>query len=100
MGGGYDDLVLDSVRGAAQRLEGSGGDYDSLIRLVGDAHFCLLGEATHGTHEFYRERAEVTKRLINEKNFNAVAVEADWPDAFRVNRYVRGASEDRDADEA
>ena len=100
MGGGYDDLVLDSVREAALRLGGSGGVHDSLMRLVGDAHFCLLGEATHGTHEFYRERAEITKRLIEEKNFNAVAVEADWPDAFRVNRYVRGASDDRNADEA
>ena len=57
-------------------------------------------EASHGTHEFYRERAEITKRLIREKGFTAVAVEADWPDAYRVNRYVRGASDDADADEA
>jgi erythromycin esterase-like protein len=60
----------------------------------------LLGEATHGTHEFYRERAEITKRLIKEKGFTAVAVEADWPDAFRVNRYVRGLSDDKNANEA
>jgi len=60
----------------------------------------LLGEASHGTHEFYRERAEITKRLILEKGFTAVAVEADWPDAYRVNRYVRGQSEDADADAA
>jgi hypothetical protein len=57
----------------------------------------LLGEASHGTHEFYRERAEITKRLIEEKGFTAVAVEADWPDAYRVNRYVRGAGDDADA---
>jgi erythromycin esterase-like protein len=60
----------------------------------------LLGEASHGTHEFYRERAEITKRLIEEKGFSAVAVEADWPDAYRVNCYVRGVSDDFDAAEA
>jgi erythromycin esterase-like protein len=88
------------VREAARPLAGVSVDYDPLIRLIGDARFCLLGEATHGTHEFYRERAEITKRLIREKGFTAVAVEADWPDAFRVNRYVRGMSDDRDANEA
>ena len=62
--------------------------------LIGDARFVLIGEASHGTHEFYRERAEITKRLIEEKGFTAVAVEADWPDAYRVNRYVRGESDD------
>jgi erythromycin esterase-like protein len=100
MGGVYDGLILDTVRGAATPLEGGAASYDPLMRLVGGARFCLLGEATHGTHEFYRERAEVTKRLITEKGYAAVAVEADWPDAFRVNRYVRGAGDDRDADEA
>jgi erythromycin esterase-like protein len=58
-------------------------------------HFTLLSEeANDGTHEFYRERAQITKRLIAEKGFTAVAVEADWPDAYRVNRHVRGASDD------
>jgi erythromycin esterase-like protein len=56
-----------------------------------------LGEASHGTREFYRERAAITRRLITEKGFTAVAVEADWPDAWRVNRYVRGLSNDADA---
>ena len=60
----------------------------------------LLGEASHGTHEFYHERARITQRLIEEKGFTAVAVEADWPDAYRVNRYVRGVSDDVDAAEA
>jgi erythromycin esterase-like protein len=50
----------------------------------------LIGEASHGTHEFYQQRAEITKRLIEERHFNAVAVEADWPDAYRVNRFVHG----------
>lgn len=90
----------DIVRNAAQPLIGARGDYDELLRLVGEARFVLLGEATHGTHEFYRERAEITKRLIEEKNFNAVAVEADWPDAYRVHRYVRGGDDDAGADGA
>jgi erythromycin esterase-like protein len=60
----------------------------------------LLGEASHGTHEFYRERAQITKRLIREKGFTAVAVEADWPDAYRVNRYVRGRGDDVEAIDA
>src|ERR1035437_10258294 len=67
-------------------------DYDRLLEWVGDRRFVLLGEASHGSHEFYRERARITKRLIEEKGFGAVAVEADWPDAYRVNRYVRGTS--------
>ena len=78
-------------------LSGATGDYDDLLDLVGDRRVVLLGEATHGTHEFYSERARITKRLIEEKGFNAVAVEADWPDAYRVNRYVMGQSSDRDA---
>ncbi len=68
--------------------------------MVGDARVVLLGEATHGTHEFYRERARITQRLIVEKGFTAVAVEGDWPRAYRVNRYVRGASTDSNADAA
>ena len=60
----------------------------------------LIGEASHGTHEFYRARAELTKALIVHKGFNVVAVEADWPDAYRVNRWVRHASDDPDADDA
>ena len=82
---------------AAHPLGGGPGDYDALMQLVGDARFVLLGEATHGTHEFYLERARITRRLIREKGFTAVAVEADWPDAYRVNRYVRGEGVDADA---
>jgi erythromycin esterase-like protein len=82
---------------AAIRLDGGPADYDALLHLVGDARFVLLGEATHGSHEFYEERARITQRLVLEKGFTAVAVEADWPDAWRVNRYVRGRGTDRDA---
>ena len=75
-------------------------DYDPLIDFIGEAHFVLLGEASHGTHEFYRERAQITKRLIVEGGFDAVAVEADFPDALRVNRYIQGGESDADAVEA
>src|ERR1700741_1032578 len=75
-------------------------DHRPLLDRVGDARFVLLGEASHGTHDFYHERAEITKRLVIEKGFNAIAVEADWPDAYRVNRYVRGEGEDPDAKSA
>src|SRR5205814_6485289 len=81
-------------------LEGRPGDYDALLERIGDARFVLIGEASHGTHEFYRERAEITRRLIVEKRFNAVGAEADWPDAYRVDRYVRGVGRDRTAREA
>lgn len=85
---------------AAQALTGAAEQYDALVDMIGDARLVLLGEASHGTHEFYRERAQITKRLIQEKNFHAVAVEADFPDAYRVNRYVRGESEDATAVDA
>ncbi len=68
--------------------------------MVGDAGIVLLGEATHGTREFYEIRAQVTRRLIAERGFRAVAVEADWPSAARVNAYVRGEGGDPDAEAA
>lgn len=69
--------------------------FERLIESIGDARFVLIGEASHGTHEFYEARAEITKRLIEQKGFSAVVVEADWPDAYRVNRFVRGTPGDR-----
>jgi len=86
-----------TIRDAAHPLTGAKDDYDPLLDLIGDARVVLLGETSHGTHEFYRERARITRRLIEEKGFDAVAVEADWPDAYRVNRWVRGISDDRTA---
>jgi erythromycin esterase-like protein len=88
------------VREIAQPLSDSADGYDGLIELIGDARFVLLGEATHGTHEFYSERAAITKRLIAEKGFSILAIEADWPDSSRVHRYVRGATADVNANEA
>src|SRR5207302_11082449 len=60
--------------------------------------FVLIGEASHGTHEFYQTRARITQRLIEERDFGAVVVEADWPDAWRVNRWVRGFEDDHSAE--
>jgi erythromycin esterase-like protein len=80
----------------AHPISAAPDDYDGLLDLVGDRRFVLIGEASHGTHEFYRERARLTRRLIDERGFTAVAVEADWPDAYRVNRYVMGLSRDAD----
>jgi erythromycin esterase-like protein len=93
------DLVA-AAGDAAIELTGARADYDALLDRIADARFALIGEASHGTHEFYSDRARITKRLIEEKGFTAVAVEADWPDAYRVNHYVRGRGADRNADEA
>jgi erythromycin esterase-like protein len=79
------------LRSALHRMHGGRADLDPLIDLAGDAGFVLLGEATHGTHEFYATRAAITQRLIAEKGFQAVAVEADWPDPVWSN-YSRETS--------
>jgi erythromycin esterase len=65
------------------------GDLDPLLERIGGAHVVMLGEATHGTHEFYAWRAALTRRLIEERGFSFVAVEGDWPDCDRVDRAVR-----------
>jgi erythromycin esterase-like protein len=97
----FNKRSIDEVsRSVVELRANEASDYDPLVDAIGDARFVLIGEASHGTHEFYRERAEITKRLINEKGFVAVAVEADFPDASRVNNYVRGRSEDVDAAQA
>ncbi|GIZ52543.1 erythromycin esterase family protein [Noviherbaspirillum aridicola] len=91
--------ALDTLRAAAHVLRDD-TDVDGVIDAIGDADVVLLGEATHGTREFYRLRAEISKRLITEKGFDAIAVEADWPDALRVNRYIRPAENADSAHEA
>jgi len=81
-------------------LPGGLADDALLVERLARAKLALLGEATHGTHEFYAERASLAQRLVRDHGFNAVVVEADWPDAWRVNRYIRGHSDDRSAEEA
>ncbi len=65
-------------------------DLDSLIEKVGDARYVLLGEASHGTHEYYTMRMQITRKLIEEKGFSFIAVEGDWPDCYKINRYIKG----------
>src|SRR3954466_12751767 len=96
----HTSALLETIRASAYPVEGAARDFDPLLEMIGDARYVLLGEASHGTHEFYKARAEITKRLIREKGFSLVAWEADWPDALRVNRYIRGGGLDDDAAEA
>ena len=92
--------VVRLVREAAHPLTGKEGDYDPLMELIGNARFVMLGEATHGTHEFYKERALITRRLIEEKGFDAVVFEADWTQVNRVNRYIHGEGKDTSTEKA
>jgi erythromycin esterase-like protein len=89
--------LIEAIRQSAHRLTGESSDFDPLLQMIGDKRIVLIGEASHGTHEFYRIRAQITKRLITEKGFDAVAVEADWPDAYRVNQFVRLTGADQEA---
>ena len=88
-----DPQLARAIAHVATPLAGTPADFDPLLELAAGARFVLIGEASHGTHDFYRLRAELTKRLIREHGFCAIAAEADWPDAYRVNRYVRGGDE-------
>lgn len=94
-----DSAAIAAIHAAAVPLS-EHDDHAALLDLIGNARFVLLGEASHGTHEFYRERARITRRLIAERGFDAVAIEGDWPDAFRVNRFVRGLGKARSAADA
>jgi erythromycin esterase len=77
----------------------SAKDLEPLLERIGDAHCVMLGEASHGTHEYYTWRAAITKRLVQEKGFNFIAVEGDWPDCYRLNRFIKGyADQDKSAE--
>jgi erythromycin esterase-like protein len=95
-----DSLQIRAIREHAQPATESPQSYRPLLERIGNSRFVLLGEASHGTHDFYHTRAQLTERLIEEKDFSAVAVEADWPDAHRVNRYVQGRGDDPEAVDA
>src|SRR5687768_10938959 len=81
--------AVSAIQGAAYPLQ-SKADLQPLFDRVGDARIVMLGEASHGTHEYYTWRAHISKRLIEEKGFNCIAVEGDWPDCYRFNRFVKG----------
>lgn len=92
--------IPEYIRDVAHPLSGSSEDFDPLLERCANARVVLLGEATHGTHEFYHARAEITRRLITEHGFHALALEADWPDAWRVGQFVKGVNVDGAATEA
>lgn len=94
------DAALEVVRREALPFDLNSRGFHALIDAVGEARLVLIGDTTHGTHELYHLRAELTKALIQQRGFNLVAVEADWPDAYRANRWVRGVSSDADAESA
>jgi erythromycin esterase-like protein len=85
------DFIADIVKDVAYSLDAP-ETLDALMEKIGDARIVMLGEASHGTHEYYIWRARLSKRLIEEKGFNFIAVEGDWPDCYRVNRYVKNLS--------
>jgi erythromycin esterase-like protein len=93
-------LLVSSARAAAQPFNASRQDLGALLERIASAHVILIGEASHGTQDFYHLRATITKNLIQHHGLTAVAVEADWPDAYRINRYVRGEGVDGDANAA
>src|SRR5436190_17519589 len=93
-------LLSTAAKQSAVKLAGGSNEYDALLERTRGARIVLIGEASHGTHEFYADRAAITRRLIEEQGFCAVAVEADWPDAYRVNSFVRGRDDGQAADEA
>jgi erythromycin esterase len=88
--------LLRSINSISHELRAL-ADLDPLMQLVGDARYVLLGEASHGTHEFYAWRDLISRRLITEKGFSFIAVEGDWPDCYRVNRYAKGHDESGDS---
>jgi erythromycin esterase-like protein len=90
--------VIHTLNEAAEPLLGDDNDYLSLIDKIGDARFVLIGEATHGTFEFYQVRAEITRKLIEQKGFMAVAIEGDWPDAYAIHSYVQGCGDENSWD--
>ena len=87
------------IRDAAEPIASvESANLKPLLERIGDARLVLIGEATHGTSEFYRIRCEITKALIQQKNFDFVAIEADWPDAYRIHDYVTHKQRDEPYD--
>lgn len=86
--------IVAAARASGQPLLGAAGDYDGLLAAIGDARVVMLGEATHGSREFHRQRARITRRLIEDKGYTAVVLEAPWEPARRMDSYVGGGGRD------
>lgn len=84
------EKLINILNSNTKALSIQNNDYSSLLDKIGDARFVLMGEATHGTHEFYQARIEITKALIERKGFTAIAIEGDWPDTYGIHRYLQG----------
>src|SRR5687767_6593498 len=84
-----DEGIVHQINQASYKLD-TDADLDALLNEIGNSRFVLLGEASHGTHEYYTWRSRISKRLIKEKNFSIIAIEGDWPDCYRLNRYIKG----------
>ena len=85
----HDEHELAQIRGLAHPLT-TARDLDPVVDAVGSCRFVCLGEASHGTHEYYRWRADLSRRLVEERGVTWIGVEGDWPDCSRINRWVRG----------
>ncbi|OBG86326.1 protein-L-isoaspartate O-methyltransferase, partial [Mycobacterium sp. E3298] len=84
-----DERIMQAIERISMPFAGA-EQADALVERAGRTRYVLLGEASHGTSEFYSERAALTKRLIKEHGFRLIAVEGDWPSCYRLNRYVKG----------
>ncbi|HHF7368412.1 TPA: erythromycin esterase family protein [Legionella bozemanae] len=92
--------LINELNGAIVSLKSHDEDYDVVLKQMGSSRFVMIGEATHGTHEFYQTRIEISQRLIKEHGFMAIAIEGDWPDAHRVHRYLQGEGKVTDNEHA
>lgn len=84
----YSQTAYRAVKEKALRISGP-NELSQLLDQIGDARIVLLGEASHGTHEYYTWRSAISRKLIEEKGFSFIAVEGDWPDCYRLNRYIK-----------
>ena len=94
--GNMTEALAEEIRGFSSPLQ-IPSDLNPLMERIGEARFVLLGEASHGTSEYYQWRARLSRRLIEEKDFHFVSVEGDWPDCYRLNRYVKGYADAGDS---
>jgi erythromycin esterase-like protein len=94
------ETPTETLANSVYELTDTAEDIDRILEAIGDARIVLIGESTHGTHEFYRMRAEITQALIEEQGFDGVAIEGRWTDAYRVNQYVLNQTDDHRASEA
>jgi len=96
MSANINQKLINMLNDDAEPISEKEDKYSSLLEKIGDSRYVLIGEATHGTHEFYQARAEISQQLIMKKGFMGVAIEGDWPDAYRIHRYLQGIGSKKD----